>query len=100
MAHASRAVSAEFADLMSTIQEFLCFAVDVFYFMVIIRVVLSWFPSTSGGVVAQISYFVGRFTEPVLDWVRRILPRTGALDLSPLVVLLFLQFVVKRILGC
>jgi len=64
---------------MSTIQEFLCFAVDVFYFMVIIR----------------------RFTEPVLDWTRRVMPRTGALDLSPLVVLLFLQIVVQRmILGC
>jgi YggT family protein len=78
----------------------LCSLVQIFIYMIIVRVVLSWFPSTSGGVIAQISYFVGRFTEPVLDWVRRILPRTGALDLSPLVVLLFLQFVVKRILGC
>ena len=69
--------------------------------MIIVRVVLSWFPSTSGGVIAQISYFVGRFTEPVLDWMRRVMPRTGALDLSPLVVLLFLQIVVQRmILGC
>lgn len=51
--------------------------------------------------MAQISYFVGRFTEPVLDWVRRFMPRTGALDLSPLVVLLFLQIVVQRmILKC
>ncbi len=69
--------------------------------MIIVRVVLSWFPSTSGGVVAQISFFVGRFTEPVLDWVRRIMPRTGMLDLSPLIVLLFLQIVVQRmILKC
>jgi YggT family protein len=79
----------------------LCSLVQVFIYMVIVRVVLSWFPSTSGGVIAQISYFVGRFTEPVLDWTRRVMPRTGALDLSPLVVLLFLQIVVQRmILGC
>ncbi|MFM7762583.1 MAG: YggT family protein [Acidimicrobiaceae bacterium] len=79
----------------------LCSLVQIFIYMIIVRVVLSWFPSTSGGVIAQISYFVGRFTEPVLDWTRRVMPRTGALDLSPLVVLLFLQIVVQRmILGC
>ena len=79
----------------------LCSLVQIFIYMIILRVVLSWFPSTSGGVVAQISYFVGRFTEPVLDWTRRVMPRTGALDLSPLVVLLFLQIVVQRlILNC
>jgi len=79
----------------------LCSLVQIFIYMIIVRVVLSWFPSTSGGGVAQISYFVGRFTEPVLDWTRRVMPRTGALDLSPLVVLLFLQIVVQRlILGC
>ena len=79
----------------------LCSLVQIFIYMIIVRVVLSWFPSTSGGVIAQISYFVGRFTEPVLDWTRRVMPRTGALDLSPLVVLLFLQIVVPRmILGC
>ncbi|MFM7337463.1 MAG: YggT family protein [Actinomycetota bacterium] len=47
------------------------------------------------------SFFVGRFTEPVFDWVRRFMPRTGALDLTPLVVLLFLQIVVQgMILRC
>ncbi|NBY46010.1 MAG: YggT family protein [Acidimicrobiia bacterium] len=82
-------------------KEILCSLVQIYIYMIIVRVVLSWFPSTSGGVVAQISYFVGRFTEPVLDWTRRVLPRTGALDLSPLVVLLFLQIVVQRlILNC
>ncbi len=79
----------------------LCNIVQIFIYMIILRVVLSWFPSTSGGFVAQISFFVGRFTEPVLDWVRRIMPRTGMLDLSPLVVLLFLQIVVQQmILKC
>ena len=79
----------------------LCSLGQICIYMIIVRVVLSWFPSTSGGVVAQVSYFVGRFTEPVLEWVRRIMPRTGALDLSPLIVLLFLQIVVQRmILKC
>ncbi len=66
--------------------------------MIIVRVVLSWFPATSGGIVAQVSYFVGRFTEPVLGAVRKRMPRTGAIDFSALVVLLFLQIVVQGII--
>jgi YggT family protein len=42
-----------------------------------------------------------KITEPVLGPIRRVLPSTGFLDLSPLVVLLTLDIVVRRlILGC
>ena len=79
----------------------LCNAVSLFTMMIIVRVVLSWFPSTSGGFIAQVSYFVGRITEPVLSAVRQKLPRTGAIDFSSLIVLLFLQSVVQgMILRC
>ncbi|MFM2437069.1 MAG: hypothetical protein RL353_1059 [Actinomycetota bacterium] len=79
----------------------LCNIVSIFTMMIIVRVVLSWFPSTSGGLIAQVSYYVGRATEPVLNAVRQRLPRVGSLDLSPLVVLLFLQIVVQgMILKC
>ncbi len=79
----------------------LCNAVSLFTMMIIVRVVLSWFPSTSGGFIAQVSYFVGRITEPVLSAVRQKLPRTGAIDFSSMIVLLFLQIVVQgMILRC
>lgn len=32
-------------------------------------------------------------TEPIMDPIRRIMPRLGMLDLSPLVAILLLQFV-------
>jgi uncharacterized protein YggT (Ycf19 family) len=42
-----------------------------------------------------------QFTETMLGPVRRALPLAGPLDLSPIVVILFLQIVVQRlILGC
>ena len=85
----------------SSILDLPCFAVEIFIYMIYVRVVLSWFPSTSGGFIAQVSYFVGRFTEPVLNAVRRKMPSTGAIDFSALVVLLFLQIVVRNmILSC
>lgn len=79
-------------------KEILCGATQIYIFMIVVRVVLSWFPVTSGNVFSQISYFIGRYTEPVLNRVRSVMPRTGALDLSPLVVLLFLQIVVQGII--
>lgn len=66
--------------------------------LIIVNVVLSWFPSSSGGFIAQVSYFVGRITEPVMSAVRQRLPRTGGIDFSALVVLLFLQIVVQGII--
>ena len=44
--------------------------------------------------------FLHRITEPVLAPVRRLLPpwKTGGLDLSPLIVLIAIQFVERVIL--
>ena len=45
---------------------------------------------------------LGRFlfslTEPVLAPIRRVLPQTGAFDLSPLVVLLVLSVLIRVVL--
>ncbi|MFM9086305.1 MAG: YggT family protein [Acidimicrobiia bacterium] len=79
----------------------LCPIVELYTLAIILRVVLSWFPATSGGFVGQASYLLGRITEPVMEPVRRMMPSLGPLDLSPVVVLLFLQIVVQGlILGC
>ncbi len=52
-------------------------------------------------VYALLSYFLdpyhpvrktlGRLVEPLLDPIRRVLPPTGGLDLSPLVLIILLQ---------
>ena len=48
---------------------------------------------TRNRMVWTIGDFLYRVTEPVLGPVRRILPNFGAVDLSPFVVLLLIQFV-------
>jgi YggT family protein len=51
--------------------------------------------------MATAQFWLVKITEPVLGPVRRVLPPLGGLDLSPIVVLLFLQIVVQGlILGC
>lgn len=54
---------------------------------VIIRSLLTWFPISRNNQYVRLLDYV---TEPLLDPVRRVLPRTGMIDLSAMVVLLIL----------
>jgi YggT family protein len=86
---------------MSLIRELLCTATLLLIVAIFGRIILSWFPLQPGGAGAKAFELMSRITDPILDPVRRVLPRTGLLDLSPLVVTLVLQIVVRGlILGC
>jgi YggT family protein len=81
-------------------REVLCWVVFAYILAIVVRMVLSWFPS-SGGLATDAERWLRRVTEPALGPLRRAIPPVGALDLSPLILLLFLQIVVMRIiLGC
>jgi YggT family protein len=67
--------------------------VRIYTIIIVIRVVMSWFPP-SGGAMSLVNDWLYRITEPVLGPVRRRLPPMGGIDLSPIVVLLFLQIIV------
>jgi YggT family protein len=58
------------------------------------RVLLSW---VDLGRRNRLSLFLIQATEPILGPVRRLLPRTGMLDLSPMIVLIVLSFVLRAI---
>lgn len=79
----------------------LCTLVNVYIFVIFGRIILSWFPRSSGilGTVGDIFYGL---TEPVLGPVRRMMPMIAmggmGLDLSPIIVLLLLQIVVKGLI--
>jgi YggT family protein len=66
-----------------------------------IRVILSWFPLNPTGIPARINTALGVVTDPVLQPIRRILPSTGFIDLSPLIAALGIEIVVRQLLlGC
>lgn len=80
--------------------DLLCQLVYLYQVVIFVRIIMSWFP-TSSGPIASVQTFLVSVTEPVLGPVRRVLPPLGGLDLSPIAVLLFLQIVVQGlILGC
>jgi YggT family protein len=71
----------------------LSYVVDVlnlFLFVLLVRVVLSYVPAPPGSALAPITRFFEAITEPVLRPVRRVVPplRVGgaAVDMSPIIV--------------
>ncbi len=63
---------------------------EVLTIAIIIRSVLSWFSPRPTNILSVILY---RITEPVLAPLRRIIPRAGMIDFSPLVVIILLQLI-------
>jgi YggT family protein len=72
-----------------TFVRFLAIALEL---LVLVRVLLSWVDPSASNPLAR---FVVDTTEPILSPVRRALPRTGMLDLSPLIVLFLLGAVLR-----
>ena len=64
---------------------------NLYLFAIFARIVLSWFPVSEGGAMAQIFSFLYTITEPVLGPVRRIVPPMGGFDLSPIIVIIGIQ---------
>lgn len=81
-------------------REILCWVVFAYILAIVVRMVLSWFPNNRG-LAGDAERWLRNVTEPVLGPLRRAIPPVGSLDLSPLILLLFLQIIVMQvILGC
>jgi len=78
--------------LILSIGELLKLAVYVVVFSIFVRALLSWVSSGTSNPMAQL---LGSFTEPLLAPARRLLPATGGLDLSPIIVFMVLMLVLK-----
>jgi len=71
---------------------------DIYWWVMVATVVVSWlvgFNVINGQnqYVRQIRYALYRLTEPVLGPIRRILPDLGAIDISPVIVLIGITFI-------
>ena len=68
---------------------------NVYVFIMLAYALVSWVPSLRG----KWTDYVSMLVEPVLTPVRRIIPPLGGLDLSFLVVILAIQFVIRLTQG-
>lgn len=76
---------------------FLCALLQVYSVVLLLRVVMSWFPMRPGTGLASGVSILYDLTEPVLAPIRRLLPSTGVIDISPLIVFLLLEILRTRI---
>ncbi len=81
----------------SSIIQLLVTLLQIYSFIVLARVVMSWIPNLSP--TNQIVQLIHGLTEPVLEPVRRIIPRLGMMDISPIVVFVALRVLQRFLLG-
>lgn len=74
---------------------FIQFFVIALWLVILGRVLMSWVNPRMEGALGR---FLFDTTEPLLAPIRRILPSTGMIDLSPLVLLLVLGVVMRLVL--
>ena len=70
----------------------------LYSYVVIANVLVSWLIAfnilnTQNRFVYSILEFTYRLTDPILNKIRRFLPNLGTLDISPIVLLLFIWFI-------
>jgi YggT family protein len=83
-----------FTDLLDT-------ALYLYFLAVFAWVVLSWIPMSSGHPLGRVKHFLDRIIEPVIRPIRRVIPPIrlggGALDLSPVILLIGIQLIRRLI---
>lgn len=69
--------------------QIVCVLFTVLTVAIFLRAIVSWFNLDPRSPIIQI---LDAITEPIMDPIRRIMPRIGMIDLSPLVAILLLTF--------
>jgi YggT family protein len=82
---------------MYALADFIGWLLSLYSWVIIAAALISWVSPDPRNPIVKFLYLA---TEPVLAPVRRMLPpwRTGGLDLSPLIVLVAIQFVQRVVL--
>lgn len=84
--------------ILDTLIQIVSLLVNVFVMLVIVQFVIGLLfafnvVNTSNQFLMQVYESINRLMDPILRPVRNIMPQTGALDLSPLVVIVGAQIV-------
>ena len=72
--------------------------IDIYFYILIINIVLSWLiafnvVNIQNRLVVTILYATNKLTDPVLNPIRRVIPNLGGIDISPIVLVLGLLFI-------
>lgn len=72
-------------------------ALDIYFYAVFAWVILSWIPMSPGHPLTRFQELLDRIISPVIRPIRRVVPPirlgAGAIDLSPLILLLGIRII-------
>jgi YggT family protein len=78
---------------MSAIISLITILLWLFQLILFARVLLTWFPNVDRS--SPIIQFIFDMTEPILRPIREILPQTGMIDFSPIIVFIVIQLFMR-----
>jgi YggT family protein len=73
---------------------FVYYLLQILLLAILVRVVLTWFPVDQNNRIIRI---INEVTEPVLAPFRRVIPRIGMFDLSPIAAMLVIQVILSNL---
>ncbi len=82
---------------------FIVYVIQLYIWVIIASAILSWLiafnvVNTQNRFVYSVADMLYRVTEPALRPIRSILPNLGGIDISPVILILILMFIVNVVL--
>ncbi len=71
-------------------------AIRLLILAIFFRAILSWFVRDPNNPIVRV---LDQITEPILEPLRRIIPRMGMMDISPLVAIVLLSVIASMVAG-
>lgn len=75
---------------MEFVLSFLITVLDVIKYAIFVRVIMSWIQVSPNNKIVR---FTNDITEPMLRQIKKMLPRMGMIDLSPLIAFFGISFI-------
>ena len=67
--------------------------IQLYMILLIIYILMSWVPSTRE---TKFGILLGKITEPYLGFFRKFIPPLGMIDISPIVAIFVLNYLISR----
>lgn len=77
-----------FLIFLMSLTDIILQTIDLFFYAILIRVILSWINSNNSLYLNEIVYLI---TEPLLGRIRRVIPAIAGMDFSPIVAFILLK---------
>ena len=81
---------------MTTLITLLSMLLNVLWFAIFARAIVSWFPVDQNGPVIRA---LDAITEPVLEPLRRVVPRIGLFDITPMVAIILIIIIQQMLVS-